>query len=68
MFLSKKFGNFTALDNCTLDIEPGQVCCLLGHNGAGKTTLINVLTGMLEPTRGEAFIFGNSLIKDTIAC
>lgn len=68
LYLTKKFGDFTALDKMTLDIEPGQVCCLLGHNGAGKTTLINVLTGMLHPSGGEAFIFGNSLTKDTVQC
>lgn len=39
----------------------GQITVLLGHNGAGKSTLINVLTGLYDVTKGDAFIYGNSL-------
>jgi ATP-binding cassette, subfamily A (ABC1), member 3 len=37
---------------------------LLGHNGAGKTTLVNMLTGMLEPTAGDATVFDHSLVRE----
>ena len=52
-----------AVRNLTLSIEQGQVFALLGHNGAGKTTLIKMLTGLLRPTRGDAFIFGTSVSR-----
>ena len=54
--LSKKFGNFTAVENLSLIIEKGSFIGLLGPNGAGKTTLINMLIGLLKPTQGQVFI------------
>jgi ABC-2 type transport system ATP-binding protein len=54
--LSKRFQNVTALDNLSLDVEPGIVG-LVGSNGAGKTTLLKILLGLIEPTSGEARIF-----------
>ncbi|OWF36066.1 ATP-binding cassette sub-family A member 5 [Mizuhopecten yessoensis] len=47
-----------AVDGLSLDIYEGQVTCLLGHNGAGKTTLVNMLTGLMPPTKGTATILG----------
>ncbi|XP_060080116.1 cholesterol transporter ABCA5-like [Ylistrum balloti] len=47
-----------AVDGLSLDIYEGQVTCLLGHNGAGKTTLVNMLTGLMPPTKGTASILG----------
>ena len=47
-----------------LTVNFNEVVCVLGHNGAGKTTLINLLTGMLEPSSGDAVVFGSSLIQD----
>ncbi|BFZ21348.1 hypothetical protein BsWGS_24386 [Bradybaena similaris] len=47
-----------AVDGFCLDIYEGQITCLLGHNGAGKTTLINMLTGVIPPTSGNAQIMG----------
>jgi ABC-type multidrug transport system ATPase subunit len=63
--LTKKFGNFTAISEVSLSLRQNQVLSLLGHNGAGKTTLINMLTGMIRPTTGEARVYGASLLKDT---
>ncbi len=56
--LTKRFGAFTALDDCTLSIEEGEVFGLLGPNGAGKSTLIRLLLGFLNPTSGTATIGG----------
>jgi ABC-type multidrug transport system ATPase subunit len=62
--LAKNFGKFTAVAELDLGIKQGEVLCLLGHNGAGKTTLINMLTGMLQPTTGDAVVFGHSLVYE----
>jgi ABC-2 type transport system ATP-binding protein len=56
--LTKKYGDFVALENCDLAIERGQVFGLLGPNGAGKTTLLRILMGYLRPTSGSATIAG----------
>ena len=62
--LTKTFGSFKAVDNLNLQIRKDEIMCILGHNGAGKTTAINMLTGMLKPTSGDARILGNSLINE----
>lgn len=66
--LTKKFGDFVAVDNLTLSIKEGEVFAVLGHNGAGKTTAIYMLTGVLKPTGGDAVIYGHSINKsmDTV--
>ncbi len=62
--LAKNFGKFTAIAELDLGVKQGEVLCLLGHNGSGKTTLINMLTGMLQPTAGDAIVFGHSLVNE----
>ena len=52
-----------ALDDITLDVEKGQICCLLGTSGSGKSTLLNVTAGLEKPTRGEIIIKGKHLEK-----
>ena len=59
--LTKKFGEFTAVDNLSLKINQGEVFCFLGHNGAGKTTVIQLITGILTPSGGTATIYGHNL-------
>ncbi len=54
--LSKHYGDHIALDQLNLNINAGEIYCLLGANGAGKTTTINLLLGFIPPTSGSAFI------------
>ena len=56
--LSKAYGEFQALKNLNLQVDPGDVFCLLGQNGAGKTTTINLFLGFIRPTSGKAMING----------
>lgn len=57
--VSRKFGAFTAVDDVTLHVMPGEVVGLLGANGAGKTTLMRMLLGVLATTVGEVELFGD---------
>lgn len=56
--LTKKYGNFTAVDRLNLSVQPGEVFGLLGPNGAGKTTTILMLLGLTEPTSGSVQVLG----------
>jgi ABC-2 type transport system ATP-binding protein len=56
--LSKKFGDFTAVDQISFDVAPGEIFAFLGPNGAGKTTTIKMLTTLLTPTSGTLEING----------
>jgi len=56
--LSKRFGNFDAVKNVSLEVRYGEIYGLLGANGAGKTTTIKMLCGLLEPTAGEGSLAG----------
>lgn len=57
--ITKSYGSFDALRGVNLDIEEGEVTCVLGDNGAGKSTLIKILAGLHEPTSGELLIDGS---------
>lgn len=63
--LTKRYRDVTAVDNLSLTINQGELFSLLGVNGAGKTTTIKMLSCLSEPTEGEAFLLGKSIIKDT---
>ena len=56
--LVKRFGDFTAVDNVTLDVKRGEIFGFLGPNGAGKSTTIRILCGLLVPTSGRAVVGG----------
>ncbi len=56
--LTRNFRRFTAVDEVSFQVERGEVFGLLGANGAGKTTTIRMLTGLLRPSRGEAWVVG----------
>jgi len=59
--LTRRFGDFTAVDHVTLSIERGEIFGFLGSNGCGKSTTMKMLTGLLPPTEGSATLFGQSV-------
>jgi ABC-2 type transport system ATP-binding protein len=63
--LTKRYGDFIALDNLIFSLKEGQCMGYLGPNGSGKTTTIKILTGLCRPTSGRAFIFGKEIGKET---
>ena len=64
--VTKKFGNFTALDKINLEVSQGEVYGFIGPNGAGKTTTIRILLGILKATSGSAQIFGRDTWTDAV--
>lgn len=60
--LSKKYGDFTAVNGISFSIKQGELFSLLGLNGAGKTTTIKMLTCLTKPTSGNAYLQGHSVI------
>ncbi len=62
--LSKRFGDFTAVDEVSFTIEHGEIFGLLGPNGAGKSTLIRMLTTLLTPSAGRARVAGFDVVED----
>lgn len=62
--LVKRFGDFTAVNDLTLTVKPGEVFGLLGPNGAGKTTTISMCIGLLHPTSGAIRIAGHDVGRD----
>jgi ABC-2 type transport system ATP-binding protein len=62
--LTKRYDQLTAVNRLSLEVDAGEVFAFLGPNGAGKTTTIKVLTGLLKPTEGRAFIGGHDIQAD----
>ena len=62
--LTRTFGDFTAVDHISFDIDEGEIFGFLGANGAGKTTAIRMLTGLLAPTEGTATVVGFDVRTD----
>src|SRR5581483_8284134 len=56
--LTKRFGDFVAVDRASFEIERGEIFAFVGSNGCGKTTTMKMLTGLLPASEGEARIFG----------
>src|SRR6201996_2676924 len=65
--LTRRFGDFTAVDGITLRIPKGHLYGFLGLNGAGKTTTIRMLTTLLPPSAGSAKLWGHDVAKDPLA-
>jgi branched-chain amino acid transport system ATP-binding protein len=61
--VTRRFGGIVAVDDVSVDVEPGQIVGLIGPNGAGKTTLFNVITRLYRPDAGELDLDGKSLLK-----
>ena len=65
--LTKRYGELTAVDSVTFEIQRGEVVGFLGANGAGKTTTMRMLTGFLPPTDGSAVIAGHDMFEEPLA-
>jgi ribosome-dependent ATPase len=64
--LTQRFGDFVAVDHVTMRIDRGEIFGFLGSNGCGKTTTMKMLTGLLAPTEGRAWLFGNEVDPDDL--
>ena len=62
--LRKKFGKITALNGLDLVVSPGTIMALLGPNGSGKTTFVRILTTLLLPDAGQAWVLGHDVVRD----
>ena len=61
--LTKKFGDFTAVENINIDLEKGEMVALLGGSGCGKTTILRMIAGFIEPYAGTVEIDGKVMNK-----
>lgn len=65
--LTKRFGAVTAVNALSLEVEKGTICAFLGPNGAGKSTTVKMLSGLLVPTSGQAFVCGFDVATHPLA-
>ncbi len=63
--LTRKFGELTAVNNLSFEVEEGEIFGLVGPDGAGKTTTMRLLTGILEPTQGEGWVYDKHIVKES---
>src|SRR5512143_3126110 len=63
--LTRTFGDFTAVDNISLEVMKGEIFGFLGPNGAGKSTTIKMLCGLLLPTSGKGMVGGYDILKES---
>jgi len=64
--LTKHYGDVRAVDHISFDVKEGEIFGFLGPNGAGKTTTIRILTGLIKPDEGKAFVAGYDVLKNPI--
>ncbi|MBQ5909488.1 MAG: ATP-binding cassette domain-containing protein, partial [Bacteroidaceae bacterium] len=62
--LTKRFGEFTAVNSISFDVEHGEIFGFLGANGAGKTTAMRMLCGLSFPTSGSGYVAGHDICKN----
>jgi len=65
--LTKSFDDLTAVDRLNLTVEEGEIFGLVGPDGAGKTTTMRLLTSIMEPTSGEAWVAGHNVLREAEA-
>ena len=65
--LTKKFGDFVAVDHISFQVQAGEIFGFLGPNGSGKTTTIRMLLGLIRPTEGEAWVLGMDVLREPAA-
>jgi ABC-2 type transport system ATP-binding protein len=65
--LHKNFGDIYAVQGVSFDVRQGEIFSLLGPNGAGKSTTISVIACLLEPTRGDVWVMGHSILREPMA-
>ena len=65
--LTKRYGDFLAVDGVSFEVREGEVFGFLGPNGAGKTTTQRILTGVLPPTEGRAMVLGSDMVTNPVA-
>jgi len=64
--LTRRFGDFTAVDNLNFEVKQGSICAFLGPNGAGKSTTLKMLTGLLAPSSGEVEVGGLNALSQSV--
>lgn len=64
--VTRKYGNFTAVDRISFELKPNEIVGFLGPNGSGKTTMLRVMTTYLMPTEGRVTIDGLDVVKDSL--
>ena len=64
--LTKRYGDFSALDACSMTVREGDIFGLLGPNGAGKTTLLRLLLGFIQPTSGASCVAGFDCVHQSL--
>jgi ABC-2 type transport system ATP-binding protein len=64
--VTRRYDNFTAVEDLSFEVAGGAICVLLGPNGAGKSTTVKMLTGLLEPTSGEITVAGLSFKRNPV--
>ena len=65
--LTRRFNGVTAVDNLSLRVAPGELFGLIGPDGAGKTTTLRMLTGILDPSAGDAWVLGRHTTREAEA-
>ena len=64
--VTKRYYDFTAVDNLSLEVEGGEIVGIIGHNGAGKSTTLKMIAGLVEPTLGSVEVMGRNIQKDSV--